>query len=116
MASGTLRNALSWITQGLEMGRTSRGPQMANPMYRQIAEDLRAQIKGGDLEPGQQLRSEIELRNQYGPSRNTIRDAAGRDPASIPDYPPQALFERDVDVPGSDHGKLFLEETRNGTE
>jgi DNA-binding GntR family transcriptional regulator len=33
-------------------------------MYRQIAEDLRAQIKGGDLEPGQQLRSEIELRNQ----------------------------------------------------
>jgi GntR family transcriptional regulator len=48
---------------------------MANPMYRQIAEDLRAQIEAGDLEPGQQLRTEIELREHYGASRNTIRDA-----------------------------------------
>jgi GntR family transcriptional regulator len=48
---------------------------MANPMYRQIAEDLRTQIEGGDLEPGQQLRTEIELRDHYGASRNTIRDA-----------------------------------------
>src|ERR1700760_240127 len=52
-----------------------RGGSMANPMYRQIAEDLRAQIEGGDLEPGQQLRTEIELREHYGASRNTIRDA-----------------------------------------
>jgi GntR family transcriptional regulator len=48
---------------------------MANPMYRQIAEDLRAQIESGDLAPGQQLRTEIELRDHYGASRNTIRDA-----------------------------------------
>jgi GntR family transcriptional regulator len=48
---------------------------MANPMYRQIAEDLRAQIEGGDLEPGQQLRTETELKEHYGASRNTIRDA-----------------------------------------
>jgi GntR family transcriptional regulator len=48
---------------------------MASPMYRQIAEDLRAQIEGGDLEPGQQLRTEIELREHYGASRNTVRDA-----------------------------------------
>ena len=48
---------------------------MANPMYRQIAEDLRGQVESGDLEPGQQLRTEIELRDQYGASRNTIRDA-----------------------------------------
>jgi GntR family transcriptional regulator len=48
---------------------------MASPMYRQIAEDLRGQIEGGDLEPGQQLRTEIELREHYGASRNTIRDA-----------------------------------------
>jgi len=44
-------------------------------MYRQIAEDLRSKIEGGDLEPGQQLRTEIELREQYGTSRNTVRDA-----------------------------------------
>lgn len=48
---------------------------MGNPMYRQIAEDLRAQIESGALEPGQQLRTELELRDLYGASRNTVRDA-----------------------------------------
>ena len=48
---------------------------MANPMYRQIAEDLRAQIERGSLAPGQQLQTEIELRERYGASRNTVRDA-----------------------------------------
>ena len=48
---------------------------MANPMYRQIAEDLRAQIESGELKPGQQLRTELELREHYGASRNTVRDA-----------------------------------------
>lgn len=48
---------------------------MANPMYRQIAEDLRAQIESGELEPGQQLRTELELRDRYNASRNTVRDA-----------------------------------------
>ena len=48
---------------------------MANPMYRQIAEDLRAQMESGGLEPGQQLRTEIELREHYNASRNTVRDA-----------------------------------------
>jgi len=48
---------------------------MAGPMYRQIAEDLRAQIESGGLKPGQQLRTEIELRDHYQASRNTVRDA-----------------------------------------
>jgi GntR family transcriptional regulator len=48
---------------------------MGNPMYRQIAEDLRAQIESGGLRPGQQLRTELELRDHYGASRNTVRDA-----------------------------------------
>jgi GntR family transcriptional regulator len=50
------------------------GP-VANPMYRQIAEDLRAQIESGGVEPGQQLQTELELREQYNASRNTVRDA-----------------------------------------
>jgi GntR family transcriptional regulator len=50
------------------------GP-MANPMYRQIAEDLREQIESGQLEPGQQLPTELELRDHYEASRNTVRDA-----------------------------------------
>jgi GntR family transcriptional regulator len=48
---------------------------MANPMYRQIAEDLREQIESSQLEPGQQLQTELELREVYNASRNTVRDA-----------------------------------------
>jgi GntR family transcriptional regulator len=46
-----------------------------NPLYRQIAEDLRAQIESGALGPGQQLRTELELMDHYEASRNTVRDA-----------------------------------------
>ena len=48
---------------------------MPEPIYRSIAEDLRRQIEAGDLRPGQQLPTEIELREHYNASRNTIRDA-----------------------------------------
>jgi GntR family transcriptional regulator len=48
---------------------------MANPMYRQIAEDLREQIESGALAPGSQLPTELELREKYSASRNTVRDA-----------------------------------------
>jgi GntR family transcriptional regulator len=48
---------------------------MPEPIYRQIAEDLRRQIETGELRPGEQLRTEIELRDHYSASRNTIRDA-----------------------------------------
>ncbi len=44
-------------------------------MYRQIAEDLRRQIENGDLPPGAQLPTELELRETYDASRNTVRDA-----------------------------------------
>jgi GntR family transcriptional regulator len=47
----------------------------AEPMYRQIAEDLRRQIEDGGLARGQQLRTELELREKYNASRNTVRDA-----------------------------------------
>jgi GntR family transcriptional regulator len=48
------------------------------PMYQQIAEDLQAQIESGDLAPGAQLPTELELRDRYVSSRNTIRDAIKR--------------------------------------
>jgi DNA-binding GntR family transcriptional regulator len=47
----------------------------ADPMYRQIADDLRRQIEEGSLPPGAQLRTELELREKYNASRNTVRDA-----------------------------------------
>jgi GntR family transcriptional regulator len=48
---------------------------MADPMYRQIADDLLHRIESGQLERGAQIPTEIELREQYEASRNTIRDA-----------------------------------------
>jgi GntR family transcriptional regulator len=47
----------------------------ADPMYRQIAEDLRQKIESGELSHGDQLPTELELREQYEASRNTVRDA-----------------------------------------
>jgi GntR family transcriptional regulator len=45
-------------------------------MYRQIADDLRQKIESGALAPGEQLPTELELREQYNnASRNTVRDA-----------------------------------------
>lgn len=51
---------------------------MIDPMYQQIADDLRRQIESGDLAPGAKLPTEPELMAQYGASRNTIRDAIKR--------------------------------------
>lgn len=52
---------------------------MAAPMYRFIADDLRRQIESGTLAPGAQLKTEVELREDYGQngtiSRTTVRDA-----------------------------------------
>jgi GntR family transcriptional regulator len=48
---------------------------MVEPMYRQIAEDLRGKIEDGEIAPGAQLPTEIELMEQYDASRNTVRDA-----------------------------------------
>lgn len=45
------------------------------PRYRQIAEELRAQIEAGELRPGSRLPSELDLRDRYNASRNTVRDA-----------------------------------------
>lgn len=48
---------------------------MPEPMYRQIADDLRRKIEAGELEPAARLPTEIELMEKYDASRNTVRDA-----------------------------------------
>jgi GntR family transcriptional regulator len=48
---------------------------MPDPMYRRIADDLRDKIESGELAHGSQLPTEIELRERYDASRNTVRDA-----------------------------------------
>jgi len=44
-------------------------------MYRKIAQDLREEIESDVIVPGDQLPTELALRDRYGASRNTIRDA-----------------------------------------
>jgi GntR family transcriptional regulator len=48
------------------------------PMYLQIADALSRRIESGELPRGGQLPTELELRSEYGASRNTIRDAIKR--------------------------------------
>ena len=52
---------------------------MVEPMYRVIAADLQWQIESGELAPGAQLKTEVELREDYAKdrmiSRTTVRDA-----------------------------------------
>jgi GntR family transcriptional regulator len=52
---------------------------VAEPLYRQIADDLHHRIDSGEFPPGSQLPTEQELQAHYGnTSRNTIRDAISR--------------------------------------
>jgi GntR family transcriptional regulator len=51
------------------------GGNVAEPRYRQIADDLLQKIESGELGHGTQLPTELELREQYDASRNTVRDA-----------------------------------------
>jgi GntR family transcriptional regulator len=48
---------------------------MPDPMYRQIADGLRQKIESGQLARGAQLPTELDLREEYDASRNTVRDA-----------------------------------------
>lgn len=49
----------------------------SDPLYQRIASDLRDQIRTGTLKAGDRLPTEVELREQYDVSRNTVRLALG---------------------------------------
>ncbi|MEJ2866292.1 FCD domain-containing protein [Actinomycetospora sp. OC33-EN08] len=49
--------------------------QRVRPAYRQVADELRAQIVGGSLGAGERLPSEAELSGAFGVSRSTVREA-----------------------------------------
>lgn len=48
--------------------------QRVQTAYRQVADQLRAQILSGELSPGSRLPSETELSTMFGVSRSTIRE------------------------------------------
>jgi GntR family transcriptional regulator len=49
----------------------------AEPLYRQIAEEVRGKIHSGELAVGEQLPIEAEMQHQYGVARNVVRAALG---------------------------------------
>ena len=64
------------------------------PMYRHIADDLRAQIKEGQLKANAKLPTEGELSDPYEASRNTVREAIRRltDEGLLESRPGQGTF------------------------
>lgn len=64
------------------------------PMYRHIADDLRAKIASGELAPNAKLPTEDKLSEQYEASRNTVREAIRRltDEGLLESRPGQGTF------------------------
>lgn len=56
-------------------GRAQLRVQPLRPAYRQVADELRAQIVAGVLSPGERLPAEPELAQMFGVGRSTIREA-----------------------------------------
>ncbi|MFC5180150.1 GntR family transcriptional regulator [Actinomadura harenae] len=46
--------------------------------YEEIAADLRRRIRDGELKPGERLKTEKQLAEEYDAARNTVRDAVAR--------------------------------------
>jgi GntR family transcriptional regulator len=54
---------------------TELDPDGPIPLYRQLADVLRARIDSGDLPTGRPVPSELTLQQTYGVSRDTARHA-----------------------------------------
>ena len=74
---------------------------MAVAAYARIAEDLRGKIASRYIKPGGPLPSELELRDEYGASRNTVLDAIKKlkDEGLVETRPGQGWFARVRIVP-----------------
>ena len=78
---------------------------MPEPMYRQIADDLRRQIDIGELRSGPSSRPRSSSWTQYNASRNTIRDAIKLlvTRGLVETRPGQGTFVVEKFVPSSPH-------------
>jgi GntR family transcriptional regulator len=78
-----------------------REATMVVAAYARIAEDLRGRITSRNIKPGGPLPSELELRDEYGASRNTVLDAIKKlkDEGLVETRPGQGWFARVRIVP-----------------
>src|ERR1700760_3939578 len=74
---------------------------MAVAAYARIADDLRGKIASRDIRPGDPLPSELELRDHYQASRNTVLDAIRKlkDEGLVETRPGQGWYARVRIVP-----------------
>ena len=63
------------MTHDIYAGPMARQAGTTGPKYRQIAEDLRAQIKDGEYPPGSRLPTKAELMAEYHVAVNTVERA-----------------------------------------
>jgi GntR family transcriptional regulator len=102
---------------------------MTEPIYRTIADDLERRIDSGELSPGSQLLTEQELQQEYGASRNTVREAVKWliSRGLVETRPGQGTFVLTKKVPfvtmlstdpavGSSEGAVYWEDTRETPE
>ncbi|MEU8252258.1 winged helix-turn-helix domain-containing protein [Nonomuraea sp. NPDC048916] len=70
------------------------------PGYLQIADDLRAQIRGGSLAPGAPLPSTTQLAEQYDASLSLVKEAVRvlRTEGLVVGQQGKGVFVRDADV------------------
>jgi DNA-binding GntR family transcriptional regulator len=78
-------------------------PNDPRPPYHQIADDLRRQVKSGELKQGQRLPSNRELAASYGVAPMTVHQAVRvlRDEGLVSSYQGRGVF---VDGPGQGTG------------
>jgi GntR family transcriptional regulator len=92
----TAPDILVALTDGIVRAVGTNGGAMPQnqPMYRYIADDLRAKITSGELAPNHKLPTEGELSEQYEASRNTVREAIRRltDEGLLESRPGQGTF------------------------
>lgn len=89
-----------------------RGGRMSEPMYRLIADDLRRQIESGSLPPGAQLKSEVELREEYGQGQGPDGKTSGT-PSATPSSSSGASEDNtQVSRPGRTHHPPLLSRHR----
>src|ERR1700753_28035 len=94
-------NPASGCCQFPGMSAGHKEATMAVAAYARIAEDLRGKIRSRDIKPGGQLPSELDLRDQYKASRNTVLDAIKKlkDEGLVETRPGQGWFARVRIVP-----------------
>ncbi len=63
------------MEQSTERARVSYTPVQTRRAFEEVAVQIRAQLMSGALRPGDRLPSERELSEQFGLSRNTVREA-----------------------------------------